>query len=148
DTLNETRRDVLAGYAIVVLQPDFPGIVGTNDLYNYLLIDLEMTGCADISYIRQALLSVQLYMQRAHLMLEPGIVEDAIPATWWPWLSNYRLWEANRKIFLYPENYVEPELRKDKTPLFAKAQDGLTANEITPQTVNDLYVEYFDGFNA
>ncbi len=29
----------------------------------------------------------------------------------WEWLKNYRVWDANRKIFLYPENWTEPELR-------------------------------------
>ena len=29
----------------------------------------------------------------------------------WEWLKKYRIWDANRKIFLYPENWVEPELR-------------------------------------
>ena len=29
----------------------------------------------------------------------------------WEWRKNYRIWEANRKIFLYPENWVEPDLR-------------------------------------
>jgi SpoVK/Ycf46/Vps4 family AAA+-type ATPase len=29
----------------------------------------------------------------------------------WEWRKRYRLWDANRKIFLYPENWVEPELR-------------------------------------
>jgi SpoVK/Ycf46/Vps4 family AAA+-type ATPase len=29
----------------------------------------------------------------------------------WQWNKNYRVWDANRKIFLYPENWIEPELR-------------------------------------
>ena len=29
----------------------------------------------------------------------------------WEWRQNYRVWEANRKVFVYPENWVEPELR-------------------------------------
>jgi hypothetical protein len=29
----------------------------------------------------------------------------------WNWRKNYRVWDANRKIFLYPENWIEPELR-------------------------------------
>jgi hypothetical protein len=34
----------------------------------------------------------------------------------WEWMKNYRLWEASRKVFLYPENWLEPELREDKSP--------------------------------
>jgi ATPase family associated with various cellular activities (AAA) len=29
----------------------------------------------------------------------------------WKWRKNYRVWDANRKIFIYPENWIEPELR-------------------------------------
>jgi hypothetical protein len=29
----------------------------------------------------------------------------------WEWRTRYRVWDANRKIFLYPENWLEPELR-------------------------------------
>jgi SpoVK/Ycf46/Vps4 family AAA+-type ATPase len=29
----------------------------------------------------------------------------------WRWRKNYRIWDANRRIFLYPENWIEPELR-------------------------------------
>jgi SpoVK/Ycf46/Vps4 family AAA+-type ATPase len=29
----------------------------------------------------------------------------------WEWLKRYRVWDANRKIFLYPENWIELELR-------------------------------------
>ncbi|HKW00185.1 MAG TPA: ATP-binding protein [Vicinamibacterales bacterium] len=31
--------------------------------------------------------------------------------TSWQWLKRYRVWEANRKVFLYPENWIEPEPR-------------------------------------
>src|SRR6058998_3195815 len=31
--------------------------------------------------------------------------------TEWEWSKNYRVWDVNRKIFLYPENWIEPELR-------------------------------------
>ena len=29
----------------------------------------------------------------------------------WKWRKNYGVWDANCRIFLYPENWVEPELR-------------------------------------
>jgi hypothetical protein len=29
----------------------------------------------------------------------------------WKWRENYRVWDANRRIFLYSENWTEPELR-------------------------------------
>jgi hypothetical protein len=40
-------------------------------------------------------------------------------------MRSYRLWGANRKDFLYPENYLEPELRDDKTALYDEAESTL-----------------------
>jgi hypothetical protein len=34
----------------------------------------------------------------------------------WTSLKRFRVWEANRKVLLYPENDVEPEPRDDGTP--------------------------------
>jgi SpoVK/Ycf46/Vps4 family AAA+-type ATPase len=28
----------------------------------------------------------------------------------WLWRKRYRVWEANRKVFVYPENFLEPDL--------------------------------------
>jgi len=27
----------------------------------------------------------------------------------WTWMNGYHVWEANRKVFLYPENRLEPD---------------------------------------
>jgi SpoVK/Ycf46/Vps4 family AAA+-type ATPase len=28
----------------------------------------------------------------------------------WQWRKNYRVWDANRRIYVYPENWIEPDL--------------------------------------
>ena len=66
-------------------------------LSEYLLLDLEMSGCDTTSLIAQGIASVQTYMQRCRLQLEPGVAEVAIPEIWWEWLSSYRIWEAKPK---------------------------------------------------
>jgi len=33
-------------------------------------------------------------------------------------MKNYRVWEANRKVFVYPENWIERKLRDEKSPFF------------------------------
>ena len=38
--------------------------------------------------------------------------------TSWNWRKNYRVWEANRKVFAYPENWIEPDLRPSREPQF------------------------------
>ena len=39
----------------------------------------------------------------------------------WSWLKRYRVWDANRKIFLYPENWLEPDLRSARAKFGALA---------------------------
>lgn len=147
--LNEQRRDALLGYTIWLLQQTYPQIVSVDALYEYLLIDVEMSGCDSTSYIAQGIASVQLYMQRCRLMLEPGVTDMSnIPEVWWEWMSAYRVWEANRKIFLYPENYIEPALRKDATPQFKELVDALMQTDVSESSVTKAYQTYFQGFST
>ncbi len=114
----------------------------TNDLYRYYLIDVEMDPCMTTSRIKQAISTIQLFVQRAMMGLEKGIVLSEDARHEWKWRKNYRVWEANRKVFLYPENWIEPELRDYKTPFFKELETELLQNEITDETVEDAFVNY------
>lgn len=50
--------------------------------------------------------------------------------TLWERMRRYRLWDANRKVFLYPENYLEPELRDDKTALYEEVESTLSDAQV------------------
>lgn len=147
--LEELRRDALRGYAIWLLGQTNLAISKAADLYQYLLIDVEMSGCDSLSLIAQGIASVQLYMQRCRMMLEPGVTDlSNIPEIWWEWMSGYRVWEANRKIFLYPENYIEPALRSGQTPPFKGFVDSLLQTDISDKTVSKAYTDYFTDFST
>jgi len=45
----------------------------------------------------------------------------------WTWQKNYRVWEPNRKVFLYPENWIEPELRPPSSTQFQLDEIAKTA---------------------
>jgi SpoVK/Ycf46/Vps4 family AAA+-type ATPase len=44
-------------------------------------------------------------------------------ATSWDWRQHYRVWEANRKIFAHPENWIEPERRSPAAAFAALAAE-------------------------
>ena len=46
-------------------------------------------------------------------------------------MKRYRVWEANRKVFLWPENWLEPELRDDQSPIFKETMSELLQSDIT-----------------
>ncbi|NEQ05873.1 MAG: hypothetical protein F6K37_07910 [Moorea sp. SIO4E2] len=137
--VTERQSQILSEFALWKLE-----MANLRQLSEYLLLDVEMTSCACNSRIQLAILSVQTYLQRCQMGIEPGVSEVKIPPVWWEWIMNYRLWEANRKVFLYPENYIDPSLRQDASPIFKELQDELLQSEITAATVEVAYRNYFD----
>ena len=148
DRLRGARRDALMDYILAL--PDL-SFEEPNDLYYFFLLDPELEGCARTSRIVAATQSVQLYVQRCLMGLEQ--TESGLRAALdervveeWTWRKNYRVWEANRKVFLYPENYAEPDLRGNKSPLFKALEEELLQQEITEETVEAAYRKYIEGF--
>jgi Tc toxin complex TcA C-terminal TcB-binding domain/Neuraminidase-like domain/Salmonella virulence plasmid 28.1kDa A protein len=141
-------RDALLGYAIWRIQKDVSSIHDPSDLFQYLLIDVKMSGCDTTSPIAQGIEAVQLYMQRARMSLEEGVTTDQIRPSWWEWMSSYRLWEANRKVFVYPENYIDPTLRRSASPEFKALIDELLQRQPTDEAVATAMSAYFDGFET
>ncbi|GAA0985505.1 hypothetical protein GCM10009555_061050 [Acrocarpospora macrocephala] len=136
DRDNAVRRDALVG---AVGEP--------GDLFERLLIDVEMGGQGTTSRVREAISAVQLYVHRLLLDLEPASEEtkDRL-RRWWTWMRNHRVWEANRKVFLYPENYLRPELRDTKTPAFRELENDLLQSGITSVTAQRAYKRYLDEY--
>ena len=149
DRLRGRRRDALADYLITL--PGLP-FDTHSDLYHYFLLDTELEGCARSSRIVAATNSVQLYVQRCLMGLEQdeaGEVRVVPPDEMvqeWAWRKNYRVWEANRKVFLYPENYADPDLRDNKSPLFEELEGELLQQDVTKEAVEAAYKKYLKGF--
>ncbi|MBL4647709.1 MAG: hypothetical protein JKY13_01945, partial [Gammaproteobacteria bacterium] len=140
----ENARNLLAGYLLAQLNPIFNDIKTVDDLYAFLLVDVNMSGSTMISPIKLGINSLQLYVQRCQLSLENGAT-DNIPERQWQWMQSYIIWRANREVYLYPENYIDPSLRKLKTPLYQALQDELLQGDITEKIVNDALGHYVEG---
>ncbi len=146
DELAVKQRDALLSLVMLNVGPAFEGRRDPDLLSEYLLMDVQTGSEVDTSYIQQAIAGVQLYVQRGLMNLELGIKPEWIPKDQWEWMKNYRVWEANRKVFLYPENYIEPELRDTKTPIFAELEQELMQSDINQESVTRAYVNYLDRF--
>jgi hypothetical protein len=148
DRIRTRKRSALVDHILSA----YPEFKDTTDLFSYFLFDVGLEGCARTSRVVAAISSVQLYVHRILMNLEQSatgdikLLPECIPAAEWDWRKHYRVWEANRKVFLYPEHYIEPELRDDKTPLFKELESTLLQQEINEQTVIDAYASYMTGF--
>ena len=137
DVLREKQRQALVAHLIAKHQ-----FRDSNDLYGHYLIDVEMSPCAMTTRMKQACASLQLFAQRCLLNLEPEVPPGAIDTQVWSWMKNYRVWEANRKVFLYPENWIEPELRDDKSEFFQQLESELLQSNVTHEAALDAFQSY------
>ena len=88
---------------------------------------------ADLAHPARALVGAAVH--RA-LPDEPGaarLARSRSTPKQWEWMKRYRVWEANRKVFLFPENWLEPELRDDKSPFFKETMSELLQGDITDE---------------
>ena len=117
-----------------------------NGLYEKYLIDVEMSACMRTTRLLQSTAAAQLFVHRCLLNLqqEPKVNPEWFNRKRWEWTQNYRVWEANRKVFLYPENWLYPELRDDKTAAFRTFETALTQNEASEKNAIIAFKEYMD----
>ncbi|WP_232826397.1 neuraminidase-like domain-containing protein [Cyanothece sp. BG0011] len=144
DLLRNRQRDALIAYLLA--QPVLMewGVRDADSLFEFFLIDVQMDACMETSRIKQAISSVQLFVQRCFLGLEEkhGVSSSALDRQRWEWMSRYRVWEANRKVFLYPENWIRPELRDVKSPFFEELESELLQNDVSKSTVTSALTKY------
>lgn len=146
DRLRKLQRDALVAYLI-----HRDGLEDADALFDRYLIDVQMDSCMLTSRIAHAIASVQLFIQRCLLNLErptsasgTGVRPDSIDAERWRWMQFYRVWEANRRVFLYPENWIEPSLRDDKSEIFRALESELGQAELTHDTATQAFGRYLE----
>lgn len=147
DSMDDVRmafRDALVAYT---LRQDPDRFDGMEDIYKELLLDPGMQPCMMTSQLVSATGSLQLLMHRAMLNLEPGIAPSADDKEEFEWRKSYRIWEANVKVLLYPENWIEPDLRLDPTPLFENAAAALSQDELTEAHCETVLYDYLSGLD-
>ena len=148
--IRENQKQALVAYLLTLPTVQAADAKDADGLFEYLLIDVEMGACMDTSRIVQANSSVQMFVNRCLLNLESetssgserGVSPGAIDTQRWEWMKNYRVWEANRKVFLYPENWLEPEWRNDRSDFFKDLESYLVQNDITDRSVEQAFRNY------
>jgi hypothetical protein len=141
DTLRQRKRDALVAH--ILHQKNF---ASQEELFEYFLIDPGMEPVVQTSRLQLAISSVQLFIQRCLLNLEPLVSPEVIDSEQWNWMKRYRVWEANRKIFLYPENWLEPEFRQDKSHLCAELESNLLAGDLSNDLAEAEFYNYLNQF--
>lgn len=119
------------------------------DLHARYLLDVQMGAEMRTSRIKQAISSTQLFIQRWLMNLESADLPSASSefAKAWEWTRSYRVWEANRNVFLFAQDWLEPSLRDDKSHLFTALESSLLQSEVTSERGVEALARYLDGLD-
>lgn len=155
DKIREHQKQALISFLLMKPELQQWGAIDADGLFEYFLIDVQMGSCMDTSRIVQANAAVQMFIYRCLLNLESdmssgsekGVSPEAIDSERLEWMKNYRVWEANRKVFLYPENWLEPDWRDDRSEFFRTLESELAQNDCTPAAVETAYRNYLASLN-
>ncbi|RMR60620.1 Tc toxin subunit A-related protein [Pseudomonas cichorii] len=152
--LEEQRRDALVGYYLGQLVPSDAtsaplGLTTPDDLYEYLLIDNQVSGEVETSRVAQGIASIQQYINAIYNGMEPGYArgfDDERLRLWREGMSEYSVWAGYQMIEDYPENYIDPTLRLNKTSQFEVFESELGQSRINEDNVSSALKNYLDSF--
>jgi Neuraminidase-like domain len=150
DPLRIAQRDALVAYILQGFKsnppaPPYDGVDTSVKLFEFFLMDVENQPAVLTSRIRLALSSVQLFIERVQRGMETQTSPGDIDAQQWTWMKRYRVWQANREVFLWPENWLYPELRDDQSPMFKQTLSALLQSDITDDAAAAAYLDYLSG---
>lgn len=149
-SIAERKRTVLVQ---LLLQQEYVknlGIESEDGLFSYFMIDVQMGVQLETTRMKQAISTVQIFVQRCLLGLEAesGIPSKIISQSKWAWMQRHNTWQATRRAFLYPENWLEPSLRDDKTPLFDEFETAIMHKDLSWNSFVDAIRSYAQGLGA
>ena len=151
--LEQQRRDALVAWYLGQLVPQAERqtrVLTENDLYEYLLIDNQVTAQVDTSRVAQGIASVQQHIHAIYNGMEPGygsVGQDTL-TLWRDGMSQYSQWAGYQMLEDYPENYLQPALRLDKTSMFKTFESELSQARLTEDTVQKALGNYLQAFET
>ncbi|MFS2224055.1 neuraminidase-like domain-containing protein [Pantoea sp. B65] len=146
--LDEATSRALSAWAIRNTTPDW--VHDRDDLYSYLLIDNEVSAAVKTTRLAEAIASVQLYINRALSGQESGVVA-AVQARqffsdWDRYNKRYSSWAGVSQLVYYPENYLDPTLRRGQTGMIDEMLQSISQSQLTSETVDDAFKTYMTRF--
>jgi|GEM_PF-6012997 len=137
----------LTDVAIQTLSKKYPDIQTPEALSNYLLMDVKTDESVPISYVREGINAALHYINRCRFGLEMNVgrMRD-ITDEHWAWIMNYSEWKANRMVFVFPENYLLPDIRSAQSLIFKQSLQNISGRPLDAAASEAFYAQYLDNF--
>ncbi|WP_254592090.1 neuraminidase-like domain-containing protein, partial [Candidatus Williamhamiltonella defendens] len=152
NALEENLSAALSAYYIRSVLPG-KGVSWVNsrdDLYQYLLIDNQVSSDTKTSPISAAITSIQLYVNNCLYGQEADVsVTGRVRPFFADWArcnKRYSHWAAVKQLIYFPENYLDPTQRVGQTGMMNKLLQSLNQGPLNKDTVEDAFKTYLTDF--
>ncbi|OCA53693.1 neuraminidase-like domain-containing protein [Photorhabdus namnaonensis] len=147
--LDESRSAALSAYYIANKDKDAE-IKNRDDLYQYLLIDNQVSAAIKTTPIAEAIASIQLYINRALKNMEGNSVSQVATrpffTDWDKYNKRYSTWASITKLVYYPENYIDPTIRIGRTKMMDTLLQSISQSQLNTDTVENAFMSYLTSF--
>ncbi|PQQ24033.1 hypothetical protein C6H66_17210 [Photorhabdus hindustanensis] len=147
--LDESRSAALSAYYIANKDKDAE-IKNRDDLYQYLLIDNQVSAAIKTTSIAEAIASIQLYINRALKNMEGNAVSPVVSrpffTDWDKYNKRYSTWAGITKLVYYPENYIDPTIRIGRTKMMDMLLQSISQSQLNTDTVENAFMSYLTSF--
>lgn len=147
DTLDESLSTALSAYYLNVVNKI--GLHTREQLYNYLLIDGQVSAQVKTTHLAEAIASLQLYITQT-LNMPDDIQLDAPTSQffrdWDTYNKRYSTWAGVSQLAYYPENYIDPSIRIGQTKMMDDLLQSISQSSINKDTVESAFKTYLTSF--
>ncbi|ROM70093.1 toxin [Pseudomonas brassicacearum] len=149
--LDESLRDAQLALYLNKVAPNNPTTRNlrfktAEALYEHWLLDVLVSQDVPTTPVACAIASLQQYIHRILMNLEPGYDSASLGAehleTWRNELHQYPTWAAHQKLLYFPSIYLDPLLRANKSDNFRQLENDLNQNHIQPDAVQSAVMAY------
>ena len=108
------------------------------------LIDMKMSGCDRVTRVRQAITTMQrlIFSGGSGLLENPNLRLNSLDFDEaWKWLGTFETWRSAVAVYLYPENFLDPALRRSSSHGFKVLCDELRSSASVEEV--DEVAEHF-----
>ncbi|MDE9487905.1 neuraminidase-like domain-containing protein, partial [Xenorhabdus bovienii] len=148
--LNEARSAALSTYYISQVAGADAAIQSRDDLYQYLLIDNQVSAAIKTTRVAEAIASIQLYVNRALEGVEEnadaGVITRQFFTDWDQYNKRYSTWAGVSQLVYYPENYIDPTMRIGQTKMMDTLLQQISQSQLNSDIVEDAFMSYLTTF--
>ncbi|WP_186371718.1 neuraminidase-like domain-containing protein [Yersinia alsatica] len=152
--IKESRREALVSDYITKIQKKHSNVKTADDLYQYLLLDTQISDEVQTSLIAEAISSLQLYINQSiegyetelHQNATRHFSTDSFLSNWHDYNNRYARWAGNKKLAYYAADYISPTLRYNKTDLFKEFEQNINSNKLTEGHVYNALQKYLSAY--